>query len=220
MVGENVGEEPRVRHSTIAQAPKEDRPQETVCRRPHRLSRMVERHKTALGRTQLSRPIQLALASGLIHEDVALLDYGCGRGDDIRILSGLGHDCVGWDLAHRPDGDLRPSEIVNLGYVVNVIEDPRERMETLRSAWNLASRVLIVAARVDFQAQPENSEELADGVITGRGTFQKFYTQSELRDWIDHTLDVLSVAAGPGIFFVFDFEVTECPIVPPEAGLS
>ena len=167
---------------------------------------MVERHKTALGRTHLSRPIQLALASGLIHEDVALLDYGCGRGDDIRILSGLGHDCLGWDPAHRPDGDLSPSEVVNLGYVVNVIEDPQERVETLRSAWRLASRVLIVAARVDFQAQPENSEELADGVITGRGTFQKFYTQSELRDWIDDTLDVLSVAAGPGIFFVFRIE--------------
>ena len=109
----------------------------------------------------------------------------------MRTLSGLGYDCVGWDPAYRPDGELRPSEVVNLGYVVNVIEDPGERVETLRAAWRLASRVLIVAARVDVQAQPNNSEEQADGVITGRGTFQKFYTQSELRDWIDHTLDAV-----------------------------
>ena len=167
---------------------------------------MVERHKTALGRTSLSRPIQLALASGLIHQDVTLLDYGCGRGDDVQTLAGLGYDGVGWDPGHRPDGHLRPSEVVNLGYVVNVIEDPRERVETLRAAWKLAGRVLIVAARVDLQAQRERPEELADGVITERGTFQKFYTQSELRGWIDHSLDILSVAAGPGIFFVFRSE--------------
>ncbi|MDE0395536.1 MAG: DNA phosphorothioation-associated putative methyltransferase [Gammaproteobacteria bacterium] len=167
---------------------------------------MVHRHKTALRRTSLSRPIRLALASGLIHRDVTLLDYGCGRGDDVHTLAGLGYDCVGWDPAYQPDGELRPSEVVNLGYVVNVIEDPGERVETLRAAWQLTRRVLIVAARVDVQAQPNESEELADGVITVRGTFQKFYTQPELRDWIDDTLDVLSVAAAPGIFFVFRTE--------------
>ena len=115
---------------------------------------MVQRHKTALGRAHLSRPIRLALTSGLIHQDITLLDYGCGRGDDVRTLSDLGYDCVGWDPAYRPDGELRPAAVVNLGYVVNVIEDPGERVETLRAAWRLASRVLIVAARVDVQAQP------------------------------------------------------------------
>lgn len=167
---------------------------------------MIERHRTALGRTDVSRPIRLALAAGLIHQDAAVLDYGCGRGDDVRILVGLGYDCVGWDPAYRPDGDLRPSEVVNLGYVVNVIEDPQERIATLKAAWKLASRLLIVAARVDVQAQPKYAEVLGDGMITRRGTFQKFYTQPELRDWIDETLNVLSVAAGPGIFFVFRAE--------------
>ncbi|SVD28598.1 uncharacterized protein METZ01_LOCUS381452, partial [marine metagenome] len=163
------------------------------------------RHKTAMGRATLSRPMQLALASGIIHPDATILDYGCGRGDDLRTLSGLEYDCVGWDPVHRPDGEKRPSEVVNLGYVVNVIEDLGERAETLKSAWKLAEQVLIVAARVDFQAG-EDFEDCADGVLTGRGTFQKFFTQPELRDWIDTTLDVLSVAAGPGIFFVFRHE--------------
>lgn len=166
----------------------------------------IHRHKTAMGRAHLSRPIQLALASGLIQPDVTFMDYGCGRGDDLRTLAGLGVDCAGWDPVHRPDGEKRPSEVVNLGYVVNVIEDPTERSQALKAAWGLAERVLIVSARVDFQAAPENGTELADGIVTGRGTFQKFYTQPELRDWIDETLGVLSVAAGPGIFVVFRAE--------------
>lgn len=167
---------------------------------------MVERHKTAIRRANLSRPIRLALNAGVIHPEVTLLDYGCGRGDDVRTLKGLGYDCVGWDPAYHPDGELRTSDVVNLGYVVNVIEDSRERVETLRAAWALASRVLIVAARVDVQACPDDAEEVADGVLTVRGTFQKFYTQSELRDWIDHSLGVVSVAAGPGMFLVFRTE--------------
>ena len=164
---------------------------------------LIQRHKTAMVRAHLSRPIQLALASGLIYPEATFLDYGCGRGDDLRTLSGLGYDCVGWDPVHYPRGERHPSHVVNLGYVINVIEDPAERAETLKAAWDLATHVLIVAARVDFQAQAVDAEELADGIVTGRGTFQKFYTQPELRDWIDGTLDVLSVAAGPGIFFVF-----------------
>lgn len=166
----------------------------------------IHRHKTAIGRAELSRPMQLALASGLIHPEATVLDYGCGRGDDLRTLAGLGYDCVGWDPVHMSEGEQRSSDVVNLGYVVNVIEDPKERVEALQAAWKLAQRVLIVAARVDFQSQGDESEEFADGVLTGRGTFQKFFSQTELRDWIDSTLGVLSVAAAPGIFFVFRHE--------------
>ena len=75
-----------------------------------------------------------------------------------------------------------------------MIEHRSERIDTLRSAWSLTQRVLVVAARVDFQEENEQFEDCSDGVLTGRGTFQKFYTQPELRDWIDDTLDVLSVA--------------------------
>ena len=64
----------------------------------------VHRHKTAMGRSGLSRPVQLAIASGILHPETTLTDYGCGRGDDIRTLSSLGYDCVGWDPVHRPEG--------------------------------------------------------------------------------------------------------------------
>lgn len=92
---------------------------------------------------------------------------------------------------------------MNLGYVLNVIEKPQERIDTLREAWDLTKKVLIVAARVDIQARPAEAAEHGDGVLTSRGTFQKFYTQNELRGWLDDVLGHPSVAGGPGIFLVF-----------------
>ena len=164
---------------------------------------MIQRHKTAIGRTDLSRPLQLALAAGVLGESDTVLDYGCGRGDDVRALDALGFDCVGWDPVHAPEGLRRQSAVVNLGYVLNVIEKPAERVTTLRSAWDLAKKALVVSARVDIQHQPQRASEHGDGVLTSRGTFQKFYTQTELRGWLEDVLGQPSVAAGPGIFFVF-----------------
>ena len=47
-----------------------------------------------------------------------------------------------------PQGQKRPADVVNLGYVINVIEDPVERAETLRNAWALCRRVMVVSALV------------------------------------------------------------------------
>lgn len=73
----------------------------------------IARHKTAIGRGTLSRPIKLALADGIVTEGIPLFDYGCGRGDDVRILGHMGFECVGWDPVHRPaaPGSLPPSSI-------------------------------------------------------------------------------------------------------------
>ena len=146
------------------------------------------------------------MAGGLIRPADSVLDYGCGRGDDVRALSALGFDCVGWDPVFMPDQELRASNVVNFGYVLNVIEEPDERIGALRQAWSYCERALVVAARVDIQAKAETATEHADGVVTARGTFQKFYTQPELRDFIEDVLGQKSVAAGPGIFFVFRSE--------------
>jgi DNA phosphorothioation-associated putative methyltransferase len=85
----------------------------------------IPRYKTAIGRG--TRPVKLALADGLIDSETTLFDYGCGRGDDLRILSIMGYSGSGWDPMHRADAVMHPAPVVNLGYVVNVIEDPAER---------------------------------------------------------------------------------------------
>jgi hypothetical protein len=73
----------------------------------------IPRHKTAIGRSTLSRPVKLALADGLIDPETPLFDYGCGRGDDLRILSVMGYSGSGWDPVHRSDPPSRrlPSSI-------------------------------------------------------------------------------------------------------------
>ena len=87
----------------------------------------VERHRTAIKRTALSRPVATALADGIIRDGSSVFDYGCGRGGDVDRLHRLGYQATGWDPVHRPQGARSPADVVNIGYVVNVIENPRER---------------------------------------------------------------------------------------------
>jgi len=163
----------------------------------------VERHKTAIGRRDLSRPTKLAIEAGLINSDRSFFDYGCGRGDDARQLSSLGISASGWDPTHPSTSVPLPADVVNLGYVINVIEDPAERDRVLRAAWGLASSVLVVSARLTSDVKAEPGKPYRDGVLTRLGTFQKFFGQLELRSWIDSTLGVSACVAAPGVFFVF-----------------
>ncbi|WP_348771525.1 DNA phosphorothioation-associated putative methyltransferase [Azospirillum sp. SYSU D00513] len=165
---------------------------------------VIARHRTALNRADLSRPFRTALADGVLGPDRTVMDYGCGRGNDLRRLTDMGFDCTGWDPVHATSGTRREADLVNLGYVVNVIESAAERQEVLRRAWSLARRVLVVAARLtDETPAARSTSPFADGVLTRIGTFQKFYDQQELRTWIDQVLEMPSVAAAPGIFYVF-----------------
>lgn len=161
------------------------------------------RHRTALSRSELSRPVRLAFDAGLITAETIVLDYGCGRGGDVRSLAERGVRAVGWDPMFAPDAPRERADVVNLGYVVNVIEHPGERAETLRLAWALASNLLIVSGRLAAEARDLEGEVYEDGVLTRLGTFQKFYSQEELRGWIDETLGAQSLPAGPGVFYVF-----------------
>ncbi len=163
----------------------------------------VARHRTALVRGDLSRPLRTALADGLVPASAKLMDYGCGRGHDVRFLEERGYDCVGWDPVYAPNGARRESDIVNIGYVVNVIEDPVERREALRRAWSLTRRVLVVSARLRAETEGLAAVPYADGMLTRLCTFQKFFDQQELRIWIDQVLETTSVAAAPGIFYIF-----------------
>lgn len=166
-------------------------------------SPQIDRHKTALTRYQLSAPMKMLARHGYLNGDYSLFDYGCGRGDDLRELEAHGIAALGWDPNFRPDGERVSSHLVNLGYVINVIEDRDERTEALLGAWELTQTLLVVSAMLasdDFIAQ---FTPYRDGVITSRNTFQKYYNQSELRGFIERTLDEVPLAMGPGLFYVF-----------------
>ncbi|MEO0687615.1 MAG: DNA phosphorothioation-associated putative methyltransferase, partial [Cyanobacteria bacterium J06649_11] len=99
---------------------------------------------------------------------------------------------------------LESADVVNLGYIINVIEDTQERTKTLKKAWKLAKKVLIVSAQV-LVSSSGGKKQLAygDGVVTSRNTFQKYYEQAELKQYIDTNLKADAVPVALGIFFVF-----------------
>jgi len=105
----------------------------------------VKRHLTALTRTQLSAPVQLLIRHGLLETQDKFFDYGCGRGGDIDGLIAAGYCAAGWDPYFAADRPCMSADVVNLGFVINVIEDTAERVEAIRQAFALTKRVLSVA---------------------------------------------------------------------------
>jgi DNA phosphorothioation-associated putative methyltransferase len=166
----------------------------------------IARHKTAIKRQSFSLPVKCMLRDGLLHSDRTFFDYGCGHGQDLAMLSGMSIQAAGWDPVHRPDSDRQPADVVNLGYVINVIEDPRERQQVIRKAWELCKTVLTVAAQVEFAAPDKIHAIHGDGILTSWGTFQKYYNQYELRDYLQTTLETDAISAAPGVFYIFKDE--------------
>ncbi len=165
------------------------------------------RHRTAIIRGTLSRPVRLAVDLDLIDADSTFFDYGCGHGEDVAGLADAGLHATGWDPHFNPDANKTAAEVVNLGYVINVIADPLERRDTVLDAWQLTERVLVVSARLDIERRNLSAgRACGDGFLTGHGTFQKFYKQSELRGWLDEVLETETVAIAPGIFVAFKAE--------------
>jgi DNA phosphorothioation-associated putative methyltransferase len=162
----------------------------------------VERHRAAMTRVELSRPIRLAIESGIITTETTIFDYGCGLGGDVRRLQASGYNCTGWDPYYFPDIELRSADIINLSYIINVIEDPAERDRALIQAWELTGRVLIVAAQI-LVNELRGMLAYGDGILTKRNTFQKYYQQAELKEYIDRILTVDALPIGLGIFLVF-----------------
>ena len=91
------------------------------------------------------------LERGLLRKSDTFFDYGCGHGMDVEALQNLGYQASGWDPAFRPNAPKTPAAVVNLGYVLNVIEEPSERIAALREAYSLAQRLLLVSTMVSGQ---------------------------------------------------------------------
>ncbi len=163
----------------------------------------IERHRTAIKRYDLSKPVKQLLERGLLKKNDTFFDYGCGHGMDIEALHHLGYEASGWDPAFRPNAPKAPAAVVNLGYVLNVIEEPAERIATLREAYSLAERVLLVSTMVTGQETDSHSRPYRDGFLTKTNTFQKFYAPGELEGLIEQTLDAEASTLGLGLCVVF-----------------
>lgn len=154
-------------------------------------------------RHTLSQPMSLAVRHGVIRPGVTVFDYGCGQGDDLRALAAAGVEAVGWDPHFAPGAPRHEAEIVNLGFVLNVIEDSAERVVALKGAWALATRVLVVSVMIIGAVPVDGLRQFGDGYLTARGTFQKYFQQAELKALLTQVTGVEPVALAPGIFALF-----------------
>ncbi len=176
-----------------------DQPQQTT----------IHRHKTAITRRTLSAPVQALWRYGFLDGRYVVFDYGCGHGDDVRALTETGLTVGAWDPHFRSDGEKHDADVVNLGFVINVIEDPRERREALQGAFALSRHVLAVSTLIGGRQAYEKFRLFRDGVLTSIGTFQKYYTQTEFEEYVKDSLGREPVTIAPGVLFVFKTDEQE-----------
>tara|TARA_R110002096_G_scaffold61399_3_gene152590 strand:+ start:319 stop:2190 length:1872 start_codon:yes stop_codon:yes gene_type:complete len=183
---------------------------EDECKKPTPIGDIeIKRHKTALSRDKLSVPMQYLARKGYLEGQYTVFDYGCGKGDDLKELISHGLEAYGWDPAYRKDQDVINSDIVNLGYVINVIDDREERTNTLKKAFSLSNKILIISAMIASESIFNKFARYKDGVVTQKNTFQKYYSQGELKNYIEETLNCTAIAVNSGVFIVFKDEIEE-----------
>ncbi|TAF30327.1 MAG: DNA phosphorothioation-associated putative methyltransferase [Oscillatoriales cyanobacterium] len=163
---------------------------------------VVERLKQE--NSELSIPkIERHKAAMVFVDGMTFFDYGCGYGGDVKCIAEEGYAAAGWDPYYQPDTPRISADIVNIGYVINVIESLAQRREALLNAWELTKNLLVVAAQVLIDDPDRGQIAYGDGVITSRNTFQKYYEQEELKVYIDRVLSVDAIPVALGIYFVF-----------------
>ncbi|WP_277981125.1 DNA phosphorothioation-associated putative methyltransferase [Sphingomonas phyllosphaerae] len=164
---------------------------------------LVHRHRTAMVRHTLSQPMSLAVRHRLVREGTTVFDYGCGQGGDLRALSSAGVEARGWDPHFAPDEQIFEAEIVNLGFVLNVIENTAERQAALERAWSISRKALVVSVMLVGAVPLDGLRPFGDGFLTSRGTFQKYYQHAEIRAVVAQAVGAEPVALAPGIFVAF-----------------
>lgn len=162
-----------------------------------------KRHLTAIGRVGLSMPARQALVDHVLDRQTTVLDYGCGRGQDVSRLRQLGMTASEWDPYFATEKPPVPHDVVLVTYVLNVIESNIEREQTLRTAWGNARRVLVVSSRLTWDARRVRGEATEDGIVTSRGSFQHLFQPSELRAYVERVTGARCVSATPGVVYAF-----------------
>jgi DNA phosphorothioation-associated putative methyltransferase len=162
----------------------------------------IRRHLTALVRSNFSAPLQTLIRHGFINPGYTFFDYGCGRGNDLASVKLNEIQAAGWDPHFAPEEPILEADVVNLGFVINVIENLDERVNALKRAFSLSRKVLAVSVML-YNNYANNGRPYGDGYLTSKNTFQKYYTQAEVKEFVESVLDAEAIPVAPGILFVF-----------------
>lgn len=169
---------------------------------------VIERQRTAIRRKYCSRPTMLALTDKVLVPGMSFFDYGCGHGQDIEFVANLGIDASGYDPYFFPDEPKKSADVVVLGYVINVIENPSERIAVLKEAFTLATSCLVIATRLS-NTKIAGASAFGDGIITRRKTFQKYYRSKELKNFLIEALKATPHSADTGVCYLFKDQMAE-----------
>jgi len=109
-------------------------------------------YRTAIKRNKLSAPAKHLLEKDLLFGNI--LDFGCGRGDDVAALNEIGFKVSGYDPHWLPNTDPLFDEwdIVLCSYVFNIM-DKKSRDEVLEQLKQLITPngKIYIAVRRDFK---------------------------------------------------------------------
>lgn len=116
-------------------------------------------HREASGRTAIDRkhwsaPCRWLIECGsVICDSASVIDYGCGKGADVRALRELRLYVVGFDPVHAPEGGIGATgtfDVAFCTYVLNTLPTLSERMfvvEGILTALRPGGRAFVTVSR-------------------------------------------------------------------------
>ena len=114
----------------------------------------VSSYKTAINRSGPSAPLRFI--EGSLELDNLILDYGCGKGADVKYLKSKGYNVDGYDPYYN-DIDLSSKDsyydVVICNYVFNVLDASEEDslMNSILSKLKVGGRAYISVRRDSFR---------------------------------------------------------------------
>jgi len=154
----------------------------------------IHPERTAIKRRTFSSPVKWVYRNWFgSNIKLSILDFGCGKGDDARLLKDYGYSKTeGYD-PFNPEFDKLPNHLfdwVFLTYVLNVLPTYEERQEVCRKASSFVKKEghLVITVRALNEIEKNRKPSWIpynDGWITPKKTFQKGYERSDLYHDID-----------------------------------
>ena len=147
-------------------------------------------HKTAIKRIKPSLPAR-NIVSFLINKVESIFDYGCGNGNDISFYKKYFKTVKGFDPYYRNIDitEIKDNsfEAVTCIYVLNVIDNVKERLKVIENIIRISKKYIIIYTRSDKEINKiaNNWKIKNDGYITKTGTFQKGFNVNEIISMIN-----------------------------------
>lgn len=153
-------------------------------------------HLTAIGRKGPSVPARKAAA--YMDRNATVLDWGCGRGADVKFFRHQGLISSGYDPVYAR-GDMTEwcYDYITCSYVLNVLkpEDRGPCLDRLVGYSIPGQTVVFITVRGERELKKQVKESwyrAADGWITAKGTFQHGFYAHELQELLEaHGLEVI-----------------------------